>query len=232
MIKINKKVINKKENKNIYVMSDIHGCYDKFIAMLKLINFKQQDELYILGDIFDRGSNPLEILDYIVGHSNIYLLKGNHEKMFEEFYETNDISLWYYNGGKTTHESLLNKSFIYEENLYKYIKRLPIIQVINNFILVHAGLEFFNGYENLKLEEFLNKQLEDMCLWTRNNIGNEKQFKNYTIICGHTPVQVVKEGRASRILKAKGTIYIDCGCVFQGGKLACLNIMTMEEYYI
>ena len=71
-------------------MSDIHGCYEEFIKMLDKINFSNDDELYILGDIFDRGSDPLEILDYIVGHKNITLLKGNHEKMFEEAVESGD----------------------------------------------------------------------------------------------------------------------------------------------
>ena len=46
-----------------YVMSDLHGCYDKFIKMLEIINFNEQDELYILGDIFDRGSQPIKILE-------------------------------------------------------------------------------------------------------------------------------------------------------------------------
>lgn len=36
-------------------MSDLHGCYNKFIKMLDQIEFKNDDELYILGDILDRG---------------------------------------------------------------------------------------------------------------------------------------------------------------------------------
>ncbi|WP_455810217.1 metallophosphoesterase, partial [Clostridium butyricum] len=42
-----------------YVMSDIHGCYAEFIEMLQKINFGDDDELYVLGDIFDRGPQPL-----------------------------------------------------------------------------------------------------------------------------------------------------------------------------
>ena len=49
-----------------YVISDIHGCYDKFINMLKLINFSEEDTLYILGDIFDRGDKPLQIRLYSI----------------------------------------------------------------------------------------------------------------------------------------------------------------------
>lgn len=43
-----------------YVMSDLHGMYDKFIAMLEKIDFSDSDELFIIGDIIDRG-NALSI---------------------------------------------------------------------------------------------------------------------------------------------------------------------------
>lgn len=217
-----------------YVMSDLHGCYDEFIQMLELINFNSSDELYILGDIFDRGPEPLKILDYVVANKNITLLKGNHEKMYEEYYESGDASLWYYNGGQTTHNNLMKKDYIYLDNLYKYIKRLPIVKVVDKFILVHAGLYFPKDFDCLKLEEFLNQE-EDVCLWDRSNIGNEKQYKDYTIICGHTPVQVINNSNDDvKIKKAYGTLYIDCGCCFKqaNGKLACLRLDDMKEFYI
>lgn len=217
-----------------YVMSDLHGCYDKFIQMIKTIDFKDNDELYILGDILDRGNKPLEILDYIVSHKNIHLLKGNHEKIFQEFYETGDSYLWYCNGGQPTHSELLEKPYYYEEELYKYIKKLPIIKVVDKFILVHAGLNFFNNYNELELNEFLNNQDEETCLWTRENIDNEKQFKDYTVICGHTPIQAITYNycEETQILKRTGTIYIDCGCCFEKGRLACLRLDNMKEFYI
>ena len=37
----------------IYVMSDLHGCYDKYERMLKKISFSKDDILYILGDVVD-----------------------------------------------------------------------------------------------------------------------------------------------------------------------------------
>ena len=45
-----------------YVMSDIHGDYERYRKMLQLIRFKDTDTLYILGDIIDRGSNGIKIL--------------------------------------------------------------------------------------------------------------------------------------------------------------------------
>ena len=46
----------------IYCISDIHGCFNEFQQMLELINFQESDELYILGDIIDRGPASAEML--------------------------------------------------------------------------------------------------------------------------------------------------------------------------
>lgn len=215
-----------------YVMSDLHGCYDKFIEMLNLIDFKESDELYILGDIFDRGTNPLGILDYVIGHKNIYLLKGNHESLFEDYFENGSAYLWYMNGGNTTHSQIMKKGYIQEELIYKYIKILPYIKVIDKFILVHAGVTFFKGYNDVDLETFIKYQEEESCLWDRSNINENLRYKDYTIICGHTPVQsITGQYEDVKILHKEGTIYIDCGCVF-GGKLACLRLDDMKEFYV
>lgn len=37
-----------------YVMSDIHGMYEKYIEMLMTIQLNDEDTLYILGDMIDR----------------------------------------------------------------------------------------------------------------------------------------------------------------------------------
>ena len=47
---------------SIYVMSDIHGCYDEFMQMLDLISFSDYDELWIVGDVCDRGPKSMELL--------------------------------------------------------------------------------------------------------------------------------------------------------------------------
>ena len=51
---------------------------------------------------------------------------------------------------------------------------LPLIKVVNKFILVHAGLKSYD--DNLELDEFL-KQDETTCIWSRENIGNEKNIE-------------------------------------------------------
>ena len=64
-----------------YVMSDIHGMYEKYLKMLDVIKFSDDDVLYILGDIIDRGPEPIEIILDIMTRPNIVCLKGNHKHM-------------------------------------------------------------------------------------------------------------------------------------------------------
>ena len=50
-----------------YVMSDLHGCYDKYAQMLEKIGFGDGDTLYILGDVIDRGPDGIEKSNYHKG---------------------------------------------------------------------------------------------------------------------------------------------------------------------
>ena len=67
-----------------YAMSDLHGMYDKYREMLALIRFSEEDELFILGDVVDRGSKPMEILLDMMQRPNIYPLYGNHDVMAQK----------------------------------------------------------------------------------------------------------------------------------------------------
>ena len=42
-----------------YVISDIHGCYKEFKTLLKNIGFSSADTLFVLGDMVDRGPDPI-----------------------------------------------------------------------------------------------------------------------------------------------------------------------------
>ena len=43
-------------NKMIYVISDLHGRFDRYQQMLEVIEFTLDDTLYVLGDVIDRKS--------------------------------------------------------------------------------------------------------------------------------------------------------------------------------
>ena len=64
----------------VYVMSDIHGCYDKYRKMLEKISLSDKDTLYILGDVVDRGPHGMKVLLDIAKRENVVLFRGNHDQ--------------------------------------------------------------------------------------------------------------------------------------------------------
>lgn len=223
----------------IYVMSDLHGMYNEFIQMLELIKFSEEDTLYILGDIIDRGDKPLEIVEYITEHENIILLRGNHEQMYMDYYKGRDYGSWtQYNGGHTTWGDInlkqMEVDYDYRKRLYDYFCDLPLYKVVEvkdkKFILVHAGLCFPDNYNDMELDRFLRNQKSSVLLWDRDNIGEYKHYKDYVTIQGHTPTPCISNG--NEIVYKKGNIYIDCGVCYEIGKLGCLRLDDMREFYV
>jgi len=51
----------------IYVVGDIHGCYDKLTALMDKINIDLDSEkLVFLGDYIDRGPDSYEVVEYLI----------------------------------------------------------------------------------------------------------------------------------------------------------------------
>ena len=148
-----------------FIVSDLHGngdVYDSIMAYLENISLTEDVELYINGDLIDRGLDSFRMLtdtiNRIAGKKNIKInyLAGNHELMMYQAlvdrYPGRGIdyhSPWIYNGGWTTEGELSAiednqayedkceelKTFLGDLKLYKI---LPEIINGNNLILVHA----------------------------------------------------------------------------------------------
>ena len=67
-----------------YEISDIHGEYWKFMELLDIIHFSDEDILYLLGDVVDRGKNPVKTLLKMMEMPNVIPIAGNHEQMMLE----------------------------------------------------------------------------------------------------------------------------------------------------
>lgn len=216
----------------IYVMSDIHGCYDLYMKMLKEINFSDNDLMFILGDVIDRGPEPIKILGHLIENTNIILLMGNHERMMIEYFDSNSRNdNWLYNGGFVTHEKLseLNKEKANE--IYSYVRSLKLtyrIRVNNQlYRLVHAGLEYLDKC-------YCIKQSEDYMLWSREEFYDNMDTGDDVVLFGHTPTMRMysnEGGNSTNIWHGKNKIGLDCGAVFLD-KLGCLRLDDMKEFYV
>lgn len=231
----------------IYVMSDIHGEYGKFQEMLAKINFSDEDTLYVLGDVVDRGPEPIRLLVDMSARENVILLKGNHELMalnvlrklnVEITKENADTHLdndtlhalmdWYRNGGRITLQGFKQLPGEMREDLLDYLEDTAPYEIVEangkTYLLVHAGLGNFQPGK--KLEEYSLGEL----LFMRPDYQRQYfQNPDMYMVCGHTPTRFVT-GK-DEINHSANNLLIDCGAAY-GGRLACLCLDTMQEFYV
>lgn len=210
----------------IFVISDIHGEYQKFIKMLELIKFSESDRLYILGDVIDRGPEPIRTLHYIMRQSNMWMIIGNHELMaLDHVRSPQHLELWLRNGGQVTREQFYNLSKTSKMKIIQYLCSLPFYLQHKHFILVHAGISFRRGVIDDKNTEYM--------LWSREEFINAEIPTDRTVIVGHTPtIYLQPDVSPMRIVHMPNKIFIDCGAFTKDGRLACLCLNDMEEFYV
>jgi serine/threonine protein phosphatase 1 len=85
-----------------FVVSDIHGCFDKLEEKLTEIQFNPKtDRLFCAGDMVDRGSYSEKCLDWL-SKPWFHSVRGNHEQMIINAYRGSerDLALSIQNGGE------------------------------------------------------------------------------------------------------------------------------------
>ncbi len=68
----------------LFCFSDVHGFYDELMAALADAGFDASDPhhwLVSLGDHFDRGSKPREVMDFLTQSPRAIVVCGNHEDL-------------------------------------------------------------------------------------------------------------------------------------------------------
>ena len=230
-----------------YVISDIHGQYDKFIAMLDAINLRDSDTLYVLGDILDRGPHPIKVILKLMEMPNAICLVGNHEYMAAECLsflvrEVTDRSLdeldyktldnlvtWQYNGAKTTIDEFRALSAEMQAEVIDFIKDMSIYEELTvggkEYLLVHAGLGDFEPARTMD-----DYSLHDL-IWKEADYSRQ-YFDDKIVITGHTPTQFIKGNpKPGFIYRHQNHIAIDCGAYLEDGRLAAVCLETGEEFY-
>lgn len=230
-----------------YVMSDIHGEYEKYLEMLKLIKFSDEDELFVLGDVLDRGPEPIKLIQDLLLRPNVFPLMGNHDllaldiltklsvEITENNYDTHltkdtmrELADWIADGGDITLTQFRALDKHQRQDILDYLSEFSLCEAIDigekSFIMSHAGLG------NFRKDKKLSKYTEEELLFGRND-PDVQYFDNPNIylVWGHTPTRVICG--EDKIYKSHNNILIDCGACF-GGKLACLCLDTMEEFYV
>ena len=230
-----------------YVIADVHGDYEKYRRMLETIALSEQDTLYVLGDVVDRGPEPIKILQDMMARPNVMPILGNHEFMAAYclkrlLVEITDESIanldagtfqglqnWFENGGQTTLRQFHALPQEERRDVLDFLCDFSLYEEVTvggrDYLLVHAGLENFSP--DRPLEDYEPYEM----LFSRPDY-ERPYFPDKIVVTGHTSTRSIPGNpRPGRIFKGNNHIAIDCGCGY-GGLLGAICLDTGEEFYV
>lgn len=233
----------------VYAIADLHGEFAKFKRLLKKIDFSDRDTLYLLGDLVDRGPEPIELLIDLMTYPNIFPLIGNHDaaaayvlrllsqEITEDSLENINgktialITDWMKDGGATTLKGFRRLSAEDREEVLSYLGEFDLYAEVSaggkEYVLVHAGLGNFSP------DKPLSDYTPDELLFGRTNYNEPLFCGNKYLVTGHTPTSVIPENsKPGYIYRANNHIAIDCGAPFQDGRMGAICLDTGEEFYV
>lgn len=191
-----------------FAIGDIHGCSKTFRKMVEeVVCLTPEDTLYLLGDYIDRGPDSRGVLDYLMHLSqsgfDIQPLRGNHEEMLLNSIADPVIRrIWYLNGGwDTIREFGVDSPAEIPQHYLEFIDHLRNIHITEDYVLVHAGLDFSTCNP-------LQDTSPHYMLWSRDYRVDSDKIGSRTLVTGHTVKPL------SDIRKSLSTdhIYLDNGC--------------------
>ncbi len=223
----------------IYCTADIHNDYDSFKELLKITEFNpENDKLYILGDIVDRGTSPdpyglISHIRRFERQGSIEMIMGNHDKWLAEYIRNHLSGLvnrdYCYNSF-----DILNMVYSKDElaELADWIMSFPLQKQLfingKKYLLAHAATSPVSMDENYYL------------LGTDDFLYCNDLNTSYISIVGHTPTPriywdlgIPDKGAVIYYNKVGNIIDIDTGCQScSNGRLGCICLNTMEEFYV
>ncbi len=226
-----------------YVVSNLHGCFDKFKKLLKEIQFSDGDIMYVLGDVVDFGDEPIELLCDISMRYNVipvlgdcdykaYKLLSELDKMLNgeapDAEVLSEMAQWMQNGGQKTIEGFKALDADMREGVLEYLCDMSLYEEVTvsgkNYVLVHAGIADFDP--DTALEDYMPED------FISDPIAPDRQyFKDATIIAGHVPTYEIDGAEHGKIYKGEYAYLIDCGAAF-GEALGALRLEDGKKFYI
>ena len=163
----------------IFVCSDIHGQYEKYTKLWQYVS--DDDTLYIIGDVIDRGSDGMKILTDIMTRRNVIFILGNHEcMMYHGLFKGNSheddydrqrwLEIWTQknNGGTVTHADFMANYQDRADEIARFLEDCPVSVEVNErgrrFIITHA-MPDMDRIGEFASEVVLKGSGEDSIVW-------------------------------------------------------------------
>lgn len=189
--------------KQYFVVADVHSFFDEMIEGLTEAGFDRDDPEHIfvcLGDLLDRGSKPLECLNFVnsLPKERKILVRGNHEDLLEICLSTEQfLPRDYHNGTQETVARLcgltydefgqgdIHSHFATVRNhpaLIQYLSDLEDYAEVGEYVFVHGWIPCkLQTQEDWREGDWKQARwLNGMEAWSRGD-----RLEGKTIVCGH-----------------------------------------------
>lgn len=230
-----------------YVIGDIHNESRKLHDILDQIDISVDDELIVLGDVFDRGdANPDPIgvyfmLSEIQGRCT--WIRGNHDQWLADYIKK------YYSESEKKRRSMFPYTYNSFDIMRQRMTEVDLLDLANMILDLPLQKEIAIDSKKYLLAHAMTSypsipQAKDYYLMGNYDLDSFflEGIDGYISICGHTPTGNVIWNRDSSMYldeymksiwrNEKENVYLlDCGCGFGSGRLACMCIETGERYY-
>lgn len=165
---------------NIAVISDIHGNLDALTAVMKDIEKKECEKIFVLGDYALAGPEPGSVVDYFAGkvsNPKYKMIQGNTDFMIANF--NDQILSTLSRKAPIMSRALQNDVDILTKSQKDFLRELPVqieeeIEGVK-FLLVHGSPRKNN--EDI-LPDTPVAEVESMCANVEANV----------VLCGHTHI--------------------------------------------
>lgn len=215
------------QNCRIICVSDIHANCEGFTKLLKKCNYnKDNDYLFILGDIAEKGKQNIETIRFVMElcqSPNVICIKGNNDTMCIRmaFYDSEErfldrikfrphntfvemgkaIGIDDFGSDLEKKRQKVNEAFSRELG---FMDELPLAIETKSHIFVHAGIEKRTDWENTEEKFALTRPW-----YLRLDHESPK-----TVVCGHYPTYNYRRANNTNlpiIDKTKRMICVDGG---------------------
>ena len=219
-----------------YVISDIHAHMAPLNRFLRSIN--DDDIVYVLGDIVDKGPDGLKPFLAILDDLRCILLLGNHELMMLEHLHAKNVlnsecsNVWLnYNGGAYTMTAYRHLNKRNQKRILNAMEKAIIqtsVKVENrDFVLVHAFPD--REKDNVYVRDLYDGKHYDWgsrYVWYRG----EPAADNKIVIVGHTPTPFANGwDKPATVISGKNWINIDCGLAGNNPDVSRLASLCLDD---
>ena len=224
-----------------YIVSDVHAEYELFVRLLERISFSEEDEMYICGDIIEKGEDSIKLARYIFSFPNIHCIIGNHEYAFLKYYHS------ILETSPEDFDEVLRKLQTYfpedghllDWDLMDWFESLPAFIEEEDFICVHAGIPIDSDQQLVPLDEVSVEQLVHDRRFKDPNVIHKSQkcvFFGHTqtdCICGENKILGYRRnnGVPAKSITDFYKIHLDTGS-WSNGVLGCFCLDTLKAVYI